>query len=859
MARNLRSSSHAMSNDSRPSTPAPHMASTASPFPESTRPRKQRRTGTTSRVATDPPQDIPVSSQSQPDQPEETPTNGVNGTQLVGQDSEWNEPELKAPAPSYSDTPWSAVSSDANPVLSTMRPLGTMPSAADLRKAGLVPSKPSTPSIPARKEPHHAPNGEKSLDKPLTPLTPAEEQPPELIPLMSTLEDNLAEFTILPLPSSTDADVEKLKAAVENALRLASEADNRPVIRGLIRMWEKCGNDPYALTILDDVCQETPAPRQRSVFQDVMRSAWKELQSEGITINEPTILPAPGRARSASSDSTLSTAKSLDAETYAPVVVATSAARSRKAKQSKNATQKKNDPGHRSAFPSSDLQRKGTGESPEPSTEAVQTKRTRLQRSFPKIVASESGLRSSLSSNPSSNPSSPGPIVTIANLSTTGVSAPLRARSESLASSDAGDNRRLTPSLTDNERTENNDYCQKCERSGQLLCCDGCVHSYHFSCLNPPLDPANPPDGDWFCSRCSVSQSITTLLGGLENVPGKDFALPARIRDFFAGIRTSEDGRYDEVASLPRFNPRAARGSRSGRYDDPFLLRTIDAKGNLIVCVKCGRTTNGRRPIIQCDYCPCAFHMDCVDTPLAVPPTQRPGSDRLHHTWMCPNHALHDMYYIVEDEEGHEAIKRIRRPKNPRYVDIEVLPEEDEEEILEEQEEEGVTYRVSEKGVKLDFIERVKRENENAATKKAAADRYFEYAKAKFDDLMSKAHAFYASQKPTIIAEEETTAAIMNSRTVAEREAAANLITFAQSHQQLTCQEDDHSRIGLLIDQLKANAPNDLPPPEDEITSLRTLQKLIEQRIEVLNLQSGNFQSPKVQPNSAEKRAASTH
>jgi hypothetical protein len=54
-------------------------------------------------------------------------------------------------------------------------------------------------------------------------------------------------------------------------------------------------------------------------------------------------------------------------------------------------------------------------------------------------------------------------------------------------------------------------------------------------------------------------------------------------------------------------------------------------------------------------------------------------------------------------------MKRIRRPKNPRYVDIEVLPDEDEEENLEDQETEGVTYRVSEKGVKLDFIERVKR------------------------------------------------------------------------------------------------------------------------------------------------------
>lgn len=67
------------------------------------------------------------------------------------------------------------------------------------------------------------------------------------------------------------------------------------------------------------------------------------------------------------------------------------------------------------------------------------------------------------------------------------------------------------------------------------------------------------------------------------------------------------------------------------------------------------------------------------------------------------------MKYTVTDEEGYETIKRIRRPKNPRYVDIEILPEDDEDENLEEHETEGVTYRVSERGVKLDFIERVKR------------------------------------------------------------------------------------------------------------------------------------------------------
>ncbi|KAL2797546.1 hypothetical protein BJX66DRAFT_334864 [Aspergillus keveii] len=837
MRSNLRSSSHAISNDSRPSTPVPPMASAASSFAESTRPRKQRRTGTTSRVPTDPLQDTPVSNHSNSDQLDETTTNGVNGSQLLGQDTEWIEPELRVPVPSYSDTPWSAVSSDANPVLSTMRPLGAKPTGADMRKVGLVPSKSSTPIIPAKKDLQHAPNGDKRDDQVQTPLTPAEEQLPEVIPLKPTVEEDLTSFTILPIPVSESADVDKLKGAMENAIRLALEDENLPVMRGLRRFWDRCAGDKGALEILDGVCQDTPAPPEKSVFQKMMRDAWKEAQSEQIIVSEPTTIAVVRRARSASSDSSLSTAKSLDAETFAPVAPI---ARSRKGKQNKNAAQKKNKVERRSAFPLGGLQRKLASGVPELSTEAVQAKRTRLQRTLPKIVPSESGLRSSLISNSPSSLSSPGPTRTNVVAPSVETGREHRGRSESVASSDAGDNRRLTPSPSDDERLENNDFCRNCHRSGQLLCCDGCVNSFHFSCLKPPLDPANPPEGDWYCPKCSVSRSLNTLIGGLDKASGKDFALPSRIREFFAGVKTADDGKFEEVAPLPRINPRAARGSRYGRYDDPFLLRTADAKGNPIFCTKCGRTTNGRRPIIQCDYCPCAFHMDCVDPPLAVPPTQRPGSDRLHHNWMCPNHALHDLYHVVRDDEGHEIMKRIRRPKNPRYVDIEVLPDTDEEENLEDQETEGVTYRVSEKGVKLDFIERVKRENENAATKKAAADMYFDYAKTKFDELTSEARAFYASQRPDIPGL-DATATILSSRTVAEREAAANLISFAQSNQ--VNWQDDDGGISLLIDQLKANAPNDLPLPEDEIASLRNLQTLIDQRINALNLQSRGTQS----------------
>lgn len=413
----------------------------ASPFTESTRPRKQRRTGRSSRVGTDSLRDTPVSSQSQSVQPQDS--NGVSGTELNGHIADWIEPEPRAPVPSYLDTPWSNVSNAHNPVLGTMRPLGALPTTADRRKAGLAPSHPGTPSIPVAKETQPVSEGEKKDDNPPTLLTPAEEQAPELILPRPTIEEDLAAFTILPVPNSINTDVDTLKAAVESALHLASDANNRLVIKGLLRMWEKCGNDPYVLRILDGVCQETPGSPQRSMFQKAMRTVLGELEAQEMARTEHGAPPVSGRARSASSVSTLSSAKSLDAETYAPVpvVAATSAPRPKKGKQSKNSTQKK-------TAPAVDFQRQRALENPELSEEAIQAKKSRLRKSLPKIATSESGIRSSLTSNPPSNFSSPGPIAASVDISVSRNAGTHRERSESVASSDAGDNRRLTPSLT---------------------------------------------------------------------------------------------------------------------------------------------------------------------------------------------------------------------------------------------------------------------------------------------------------------------------------------------------------------------------------------------------------------------------
>lgn len=237
-----------------------------------------------------------------------------------------------------------------------------------------------------------------------------------------------------------------------------------------------------------------------------------------------------------------------------------------------------------------------------------------------------------------------------------------------------------------------------------MLCCDGCVKSYHFSCLSPPLDPENPPEGDWFCPPCSISRPMRVLLKSLESQRHKDFQLPVYYRNYFEGVRTGPFGKYEEYVK-PLKHAARGRGNRSGRYEDPYYTRLFDHRGMLITCVACGRTSEGHRPIVQCDFCPSSWHLDCIDPPLANPPTQKQGSERPYHNWMCPNHVKHQ---LKQYDEGAERWRKIRRPRNARIHDIDVIVDDKQIEELEERDVGGVILRVPERGIELDFITRVK-------------------------------------------------------------------------------------------------------------------------------------------------------
>ena len=107
-------------------------------------------------------------------------------------------------------------------------------------------------------------------------------------------------------------------------------------------------------------------------------------------------------------------------------------------------------------------------------------------------------------------------------------------------------------------QNENVDYCTACSGNGQLLCCDGCTRSFHFTCLDPPMDPSQPPEGEWFCYICKARRDpqpkrgrglFADLLTNLDKKNPIAFNLPYEVREYFEGVKTGEEGEYEEATT----------------------------------------------------------------------------------------------------------------------------------------------------------------------------------------------------------------------------------------------------------------------------------------------------------------------
>ncbi|XP_063763786.1 PHD finger protein 12 isoform X2 [Eleginops maclovinus] len=108
------------------------------------------------------------------------------------------------------------------------------------------------------------------------------------------------------------------------------------------------------------------------------------------------------------------------------------------------------------------------------------------------------------------------------------------------------------------------------------------------------------------------------IAAAMERNPTQ-FQLPSELTCTTALPGSSKRRRKEELLGKPFRRPQHEL--------DPNGLVPLPVK----VCFSCNRSCR-IAPLVQCDYCPLLFHMDCLDPPLTALPAGK---------WMCPNHVEH--------------------------------------------------------------------------------------------------------------------------------------------------------------------------------------------------------------------------
>ena len=121
--------------------------------------------------------------------------------------------------------------------------------------------------------------------------------------------------------------------------------------------------------------------------------------------------------------------------------------------------------------------------------------------------------------------------------------------------------------------SENQDYCSACGGSGYLLCCDGCDRSFHFACVDPPLNPdAEELDEPWYCNICVAKRPVgpespekptrglfAPLFSSLKKRNPTNFSLPEGIKTYFEGVSSDKNGGFVESMNATKNTRYASR------------------------------------------------------------------------------------------------------------------------------------------------------------------------------------------------------------------------------------------------------------------------------------------------------------
>lgn len=142
-------------------------------------------------------------------------------------------------------------------------------------------------------------------------------------------------------------------------------------------------------------------------------------------------------------------------------------------------------------------------------------------------------------------------------------------------------------------------------------------------------------------------------------------------------------------------------------YDEPFdFYKVRDAEGKAVLCHQCLKGSSDNRATIPCSAPNCGlhFHLECLDPPMTIPPVVR--------TWQCPCHADRPPLASLAPAHRYRKVKSApiieqaytRGMTNNGFIEIEEDDDDESEDGFKSRHDYGRVYRLSEKGIKLDFI-----------------------------------------------------------------------------------------------------------------------------------------------------------
>ncbi|XP_073472901.1 PHD finger protein 12 [Aquarana catesbeiana] len=133
------------------------------------------------------------------------------------------------------------------------------------------------------------------------------------------------------------------------------------------------------------------------------------------------------------------------------------------------------------------------------------------------------------------------------------------------------------------------------------------------------IDVDDDPSGESESGHSQLKRPFQLLIAAAMERNPTQFQLPNELTCTTALPGTSKRRRKEEMTGK---NVKKAQHELDHNGLVPLPVK---------VCFTCSRSCRVA-PLIQCDYCPLLFHMDCLDPPLTAMPTGR---------WLCPNHIEH--------------------------------------------------------------------------------------------------------------------------------------------------------------------------------------------------------------------------